>query len=70
MEILAANKGEAVNCSMGHEHRVKIDALICDEVAKAHNEDKLGLTFLQIASLKLQASILETIPVKRESDLR
>lgn len=55
---------------MGHEHRVKIDALICDEVAKAHNEDKLGLTFLQIASLKLQASILETIPVKRESDLR
>lgn len=28
-------------------------------------EDKLGLTFLQIASLKLQASILETIPVTK-----
>lgn len=33
-------------------------------------EDKLGLTFLQIASLKLQASILETIPVTHESEQR
>ncbi len=31
-------------------------------------EDKLGLTFLQIASLKLQAPILETIPVTRECE--
>lgn len=26
-------------------------------------EDKLGLTFLQLASLKLQTPIMETVPV-------
>jgi hypothetical protein len=40
------------------------------QVITLRAEDKMGLTFLQIASLKLQASILETIPVARESDLR
>jgi hypothetical protein len=33
-------------------------------------DDKLGLTFLQIASLKLQAPIMETIPVIRECEQR
>ncbi len=33
-------------------------------------EDKTGLTFLQVASLKLQASILETIPIPRGSEQR
>jgi hypothetical protein len=38
------------------------------KVITLRTENKSALTFLQIASLKLQAPILETIPVIRECD--
>jgi hypothetical protein len=34
-----------------------------EKIVTLRAEDALGLTFLQIASLKLQAPIMETVPV-------
>jgi hypothetical protein len=38
-----------------------------EKTISLRTEDKLALTFLQIASLKLQTPILEVIPVVRET---
>jgi hypothetical protein len=40
------------------------------KVVTLRAEDTLGLTFLQIAALKLQAPIMETIPVSHECEQR